>query len=72
MSPHNRLQLTKIDNFFSEWYKALASIPRDSISDPLLFNIFINDIFLFLQESDPANHVAKSTMAMYSSGTSKI
>ena len=41
----NRLQRCKINNSFSEWGKVLNSVPQGYILGPLLFNIFLNDIF---------------------------
>ena len=42
------LQRCKINNSFSEWVKISARVLQGSTLGPLLFNIFINDIFLFL------------------------
>ena len=56
----NRLQRCKINNSFSEWTKISTGIPQGSILGPLLFNIFINDIFLFLQKCDQTNYADKS------------
>ena len=58
----NRLQRYKINNSFSEWVKISAGVPQGSMIGPLLFNIFINDIFLFLQKCDLANYADNSTM----------
>ena len=58
----NRLQHCKINNSFIEWAKISAGVPQGSILGPLLFNIFINDIFLFLQKCDLANYADESTM----------
>ena len=60
--PTNRLQPCKINNYFSEWGKVLNGVPRGSILGPLLFNIFLNDIFLSLQKCDPANYADDSTL----------
>ena len=58
----NRFQSCKINNSFSEWAKISAGVPQGSILGPLVFNIFINDIFLFLQKCDLANYVDDSFM----------
>ena len=52
----NRLQRCNINNSFSEWAKISAGVPQGSISGPLLFNIFVNDIFLFLKKFDLADY----------------
>ena len=59
----NRLQRCKINNSFRKWTKISAEDPQGSILGPLLFNIFINDIFLFLQKFDLANYANDSTLS---------
>ena len=45
----NRLQRYKTINSFSEWTEISAGVSQGSTLGLLLFNILVNDIFLFLQ-----------------------
>ena len=44
----NRWQRTKVDSKFSSWKKIISGVPQGSILVPILLNIFICDMFLFL------------------------
>ena len=41
----NRYQRTRIDNAFSDWESIIAKVPQDSILEPLIFNVFMNNFF---------------------------
>ena len=54
-------QRTNVNNTFSEWHNILYGVPHGSIMGPLLFHIYLNDIFYFVNKSYIANYADDTT-----------
>ena len=50
-----RQQRVKVGSFLSEWLEIILGIQQESILGPILFNVFINDLLLFIKETDICN-----------------
>ena len=62
----DRQQWVRVNNDFSSWGKIIAGVPQGSILGPLLLNIFINDLFIFVSKSNLSNYADDNTL--YASG----
>ena len=57
-----RQQRLKIGSYFSEWLEIILAIPQGYILVPILFNVFINDVLLFIKETDICNFADNTTL----------
>ena len=57
-----RKQRTKINQAYSSWDEILFGVPQSSILGPILFNIFLSDLFLAVQNVDFASYADDNTI----------
>ena len=57
-----RYQRVKIGSVFSSYLEILRGVPQGSILGPILFNIFINDLIYFIQETEVCNFADDTTI----------
>ena len=67
-----RKQNVKINNIFSAFQVLLSGVPQGSILGPILFNLFINDLFLWIENASLHNFADDNTLSAFATSIREL
>ena len=67
-----RKQSVRINNTYSSFQTILSGVPHGSVLSPILFNVYINDLFLFIKQATLHNYANDNTLAYFSKTLSDL
>ena len=60
----DRKQRVKINADYSSWKEIFSGVPQGSVLGPLLFNLFLNDIYFFVDKENLHNYADDNTLSV--------
>ena len=65
-------QTVQINNTYSIFQSLLSGVPQGSIISPILFNLLINDLFMYIKNSDLHNFADDNKISCVSSSLNEL